>query len=150
MSKRSKKARKGLNTARVERDLARLGEVLQDGYRGPWDTIPGYPRAVVSRERRQRPLADTIRPPLPQAPRQKRLFGQRALTREALALSKGAPLSRAVRKKLQEEGFVSQELRETICRERKQRRQVLFATKRTGKGAAAPRRQRSIWSDVKC
>lgn len=37
----------------------------------------------------------------------------------------------------------------TVCVRRKARREVLFAYRRTGKGARAPR-HRNYWSDVKC
>lgn len=37
-----------------------------------------------------------------------------------------------------------------ICVRRKQRREVLFALKRTGKGARVRRRRRNYYSDVSC
>lgn len=37
-----------------------------------------------------------------------------------------------------------------LCVRRKQRREVLFAKRRTGKGARAVRRRRNFWSNVRC
>lgn len=41
-------------------------------------------------------------------------------------------------------------LRVVTCARRKMRRQVLFAKRRTGKGAKARRHKRNQWSDVRC
>lgn len=40
--------------------------------------------------------------------------------------------------------------RVSICVRRKQRREVLFAVRRTGKGAKSIRRRRNQWSEIKC
>lgn len=133
------KVSRGLNTARAEMVLSKAFQAATYGQRGSDAVKPLFTPSKVQ----------TRRTPRQRTPRQIRLLQQRAITSEALGKSGGKPLSR--RQRLELGPAITQELREAICKDRKARREVLFAS---GGGkprkSASKRRNRSVFSDIRC
>lgn len=88
---------------------------------------------VFSPRKAQRRIVEAVKHAVqrsrPLGKRQKVRFGKRAL---------GTKFAFAVPRKVE------------LCVRRAQRKQVMFALRRTGKGSRAPRRRRNYWTGVSC
>lgn len=107
---------------------------------------PREPAPSTTRKRSPKYIASAKALVSPARPAQVRLPQQRPAVRQVLEQGKG--LNRRQRKELQAE--IPQHIREIICRDRKVRRQMIFATGQQGAAAGRRPKQRSIWSDVNC
>lgn len=139
--KRKPRKSRGANLDAIAKAAERAATVAPVGAHS--DLLPGSRRAAVSQERRLVHLTPHQGRPFftRRDPRQVQTDPRRAAVIRAMEAANGRPIGRRVREKLQ--GMIPEVVRETICRPKRQKRAVMFATGAAGKGRrAAARRPR--------
>lgn len=146
----SKRKRRGPNLDALERVAHRAARVLEEANDEP---LYRHRRFVIKTPSNRAKLRRAVRaePPITtlRKPRQLRLDSvQRAVTMQALEDAAGRPIGRVTRAKLR--GRIPDVVYQTLCKRKRNRREVLFARKAAGKGRTKAARSQRKHQKGKC